>query len=431
VETPENIRILSYPGKLLENNKKPDKNGTICLQLNYPNDLRIQCNSNGNMKIETNMKYILSQYPFLSSFPSIPSKPQQSSSSSSSSSSSGKFTALSYYFLFPEKSRFITENGEIFRKFEIIPWNEQAIPNLSSPNHFFEKEILSFDGNRDLFLIDNFQKVFQHFQQKQAANPQSYEAHVVQQLQDTFEFQLLSLIPPATSFIRFTKNGEIQCFDRSNRLLKFSYSSSNNNQQEQQSIVVEEKIDAESRSKSKYFIDGRLLTEFSNGIQISLFPDCTKYVFNPNTKMLTISRHVGFPEIEFDVDVDSTCRKHAQGMEIPINKGGERVRSRLSLPDGTAIFVSFFSSSCPSCCLISSRQIKYDTRVTTKVNGSIRCIRRDRTSIVCQDDGTVTYAPSTTWTDKVSRLVFFSRYFPDSPPSLLFSTARGRIPERL
>jgi hypothetical protein len=88
-------------------------------------------------------------------------------------------------------------------------------------------------------------------------------------------------------------------------------------------------------------------------------------------------------QVEIDLEVDNMCRSHSQGIEVPINKGGERVRSRISLPDGTGIM------------------IKYDTKVTATTNGSVKLIRRDKTQILIKDDGVVTYAPKTSWDEKV------------------------------
>jgi hypothetical protein len=41
--------------------------------------------------------------------------------------------------------------------------------------------------------------------------------------------------------------------------------------------------------------------------------------------------------------------------------------------------------------------VKYDTRITSPVNGSIKLVRRDRTVILLKDSGTVSYNPRSGW----------------------------------
>eukprot|EP01040_Poterioochromonas_malhamensis_P020453 gene20453-24407_t len=138
-------------------------------------------------------------------------------------------------------------------------------------------------------------------------------------------------------------------------------------------------IDAETKSRVYYYRDGRLLVVYPDESTLVQFPDRTVIQFHPKKKMVYISRFRAWPTIEIDVEVDSMCRGHAQGLEVPINKGGERVRSRVSLPDGSILLV------------------KYDTRVTASSNGSIRLVCRDRTQLLVQDNGQLCFRPFTTW----------------------------------
>ena len=85
-----------------------------------------------------------------------------------------------------------------------------------------------------------------------------------------------------------------------------------------------------------------------------------------------------------DLEIDSMCCGHAKGEQVPISKGGERVRSRVALPDGTAVLV------------------KYDTKITSPFNGSIKIIRRDKTVILAEDGGVVRYSSSDSWGTMVS-----------------------------
>jgi hypothetical protein len=375
-ESNDGIRITSFAGITKEGEiiKKPDKFGTVCVSIDYPNNLRILLNSNGNIIIQTNLDNLLSQSPFS----------EESSSS------------LSFYKLFPEISRLISENGNILRTF--------ASSNSKFPQIPFQQELLYANGERFLFLIDSFQRYLLPL--KKSSNQEDEEEELrlssprggnngkqqsPRPFQDPskacYELNLLYSIPKETWFVHFDVSGKILCYDRNHSILSFNQS--NSISAPSTSTIKEEMTDAESKSITRYYHDGRIITEYKNQITIALFPDHTKYIMNKKTNMLLINRHIGFPEIEMDLEVDSSSRKHSQGMEIPINKGGNRVRSRIALPDGSAAF------------------IKYDTRVTAKANGSIRFIKPDRTNLFCKDDCSVEFYPSTTWSKEVRNFIIF------------------------
>ena len=61
----------------------------------------------------------------------------------------------------------------------------------------------------------------------------------------------------------------------------------------------------------------------------------------------------------------------------------------MALPDGGAVMV------------------KYDTRITSPINGSIKLVRRDRTVILVKDSGAVSYNPRTGW-DEGSAAAFYT-----------------------
>jgi hypothetical protein len=83
--------------------------------------------------------------------------------------------------------------------------------------------------------------------------------------------------------------------------------------------------------------------------------------------------------VKVDVDADRICRWHAQGKEIALTMGGEQIRLRAALPDGSAVLV------------------KYDTRSTATINGSVELVRRDRTRILVRDGGEVDFSPGAAW----------------------------------
>ena len=66
---------------------------------------------------------------------------------------------------------------------------------------------------------------------------------------------------------------------------------------------------------------------------------------------------------------------HAQGHQVAVAKGGERIRCRVALPDGSRVVAT------------------YDTSVTATVRGRLALLRPDRTEILAQDDGLVTLRP--------------------------------------
>ena len=100
-------------------------------------------------------------------------------------------------------------------------------------------------------------------------------------------------------------------------------------------------VDAETKSKVSTFKDGRIVVEYMGGRRDCKFGDGTVITTHESGSMVSISndkKHL--PAVEMDVEIDAVSRQHAKGIEVPINKGGERVRSRISLPDGSAVLVS-------------------------------------------------------------------------------------------
>lgn len=142
-------------------------------------------------------------------------------------------------------------------------------------------------------------------------------------------------------------------------------------------------IDAETRSRICEYRDGRIITHWADEhIREVRFPDGTIMTSQLQRNLLYIEKPM-HPSIEVDVAVDKTSRKHAMGQQVPIALGGERVRSRIAMPDGSAVF------------------IKYNTTVTAQYNGSIKIVRRNRESIIIEDGGIVTYRSPTAWTTQV------------------------------
>jgi hypothetical protein len=139
-------------------------------------------------------------------------------------------------------------------------------------------------------------------------------------------------------------------------------------------------IDAETQARVAAYSDGRVIVEHTDGLREVVLGDGTRIVSHPSRNSVYIERD-GVPAVEYDLECEGLSRKASLGEQIPLNKGGINTRVRLCLPDGSAVVV------------------KYDTRTTSEVNGSIRLVRRDRALIDVQDGGVVTFAPPSAWTN--------------------------------
>lgn len=330
--TEDDVRFHGFIGPSPAINKKPDKYGTVCFKATFPNDLSVTICSNGNMSIKTNEEYMTSQsfeYPVPSSIISeIPRnhqihQQQHALTPIQEETGCGDDGKTSPYFLFSEKKRFVGKDGIIIRTFNDA--SSSSSSSSSARKHPFDKEMLYPNGSRELFLMKDFKKFC-----KKNPFPSDWN--------NFFEIQLLPKLPSKTELLILTADGEIQCFQLS--------AGENNNARVsipfQHENILLATIDAENKSTVNYFADHRLVIHYEREqILYCLFPDQSKYITYQAFSILAILRMKGWPCIEMDLDLDNTCRFHSQGMEIPINKGGERVRSRIGLPDGTACFVSF------------------------------------------------------------------------------------------
>ena len=146
-----------------------------------------------------------------------------------------------------------------------------------------------------------------------------------------------------------------------------------------ESSTVRRGIDAETQASVAAFSDGRVIVEHTDGLREVVLADGTRVVSHPSRKSVFVER-AGMPGVEYDLECDDLSWKASRGEQIPLNKGGINSRVRVCLPDGAACTV------------------KYDTRSTSEVNGSIRMVRRDRALIDVLDGGVVSFAPPNAWT---------------------------------
>jgi hypothetical protein len=325
--TDDDVRINVFPGPSPQVLKKPDKCGTVCVTSSYPNGLSVTVCTNGDVRVQSNG--------------------DERVATCLSSQTRSQYHA---YSLLSEISRFISKNASISRSF------------ARNSAHPFEKEIMLIDGTREIFLKHDY-------------TPKEYKGFL--ESSDSFEAYLLTILPIDVRWITLHPDGSIESCNLAEDNTSWIRNPSVTEN------IMEELIDAETKSISRYFRDGRLITLYRDDTRVILFPDQTKYVVQPKIGMVNISRSKGWPTIEIDSEVDAVSRSHCQGLEVPINKGGERVRLRVAMPDGLAVVV------------------KYDTRVTAKTNGSLKVVSRTRTSILARDDGSVIFTPSTAWTNEV------------------------------
>jgi hypothetical protein len=65
------------------------------------------------------------------------------------------------------------------------------------------------------------------------------------------------------------------------------------------------------------------------------FPDGTRVVTHASQAVAVITKD-SLPTVEVDLEINEISRDHSMGIQIPIAKGGDRVRIRVALPDGSA-----------------------------------------------------------------------------------------------
>ena len=126
-------------------------------------------------------------------------------------------------------------------------------------------------------------------------------------------------------------------------------------------------VDAEMKATVVSYADGRLITyyrateqSFNTLVTSIAFPDGTSILISENqpnvnvdpdsmttpeeSKLIVIKKN-GYPTFEVDYYVDSTALNHSRGLQVPIKKGGDQVRSKVALNDGSALIVSFSLSN--------------------------------------------------------------------------------------
>jgi hypothetical protein len=164
-------------------------------------------------------------------------------------------------------------------------------------------------------------------------------------------------------------------------------------------------VDAQTDTEVNIFLDGRNVSRYADNIVECRFPDGTTTTLHKSGKVV-VFEHPDMPTVEVNLEADIEARFHAKGGQVPLRRGADRVRYRMSCPyDGSAILV------------------KYDTRVTAISRASITLVSRNRHTLVALDTGTVVYEPKSAWTD-----VKASAFSADATDNLLDSECLGFKP---
>ena len=247
-------------------------------------------------------------------------------------------------YLGEEIGRFIAAGGTVVRTLGHGP---------------YVKDMLSPDGTRTLFN----------------ATP---GVPIATQYLRGFHARLLKEAPARWTYVRLSGTGSVEFFD----LPPGSEEPPQGGQQRYTPPslcdISSSSTDAESTARVISYQDGRVLVLHRDTLREATFPDGTT-IQTGGAAVVFVSKP-GLPSVEVDLDIDRMSFRHAQGLQVPIAKGGERVRARVALQDGSALM------------------IKYDTRITSATNGSLKLVRRDRSVIVALDNGQVDYFPASAWT---------------------------------
>jgi len=192
-----------------------------------------------------------------------------------------------------------------------------------------------------------------------------------------FYAKLISEAPSRWKYVRLEADGKIFFFNCAPGTVPEPQGTSCHSLKQ----IKKTHTDGETHAEIGAFRDGRIIVTYTDNLSCIYFPDSTKVCIHPSGSQVCITK-AGIPTVELDVVNDRCCYGHSNGMQVPLSKGGDRIRSLVAFPDGTAIMV------------------KYDITVTTKVNGSLKVVCRDRTVIKAYDGGDVVFLPRTSWDKK-------------------------------
>lgn len=326
--TEDDIRFSACAGPAPQPVLKPDGFGTICLIATFPDAMSVTICSNGTTKIAL---------PIPST--SVPIAAQLSSGALVFDSVVGA-----------ETDRFIGAGGIVMSNYSKI---STTFTNSDGAPAQFSKEIREADGSRLLILRTSFNAVaslaasFGAAQVTDNAPMSRQQSNLTSQSQfggfkkgsmGAFYQTLCSGAPQGWTCVKLGADGSVvfhTCPPDSSLLQSATGVPHPSLHQNIRTALV----DAETKATVSTFQDGRVVIQYLDGRMESKFGDGTVITTHAAGAMVSISKP-NLPSIEVDTEIDAVSRQHARGIEVPINKGGERVRSRIALPDGTAVLVS-------------------------------------------------------------------------------------------
>jgi len=124
-------------------------------------------------------------------------------------------------------------------------------------------------------------------------------------------------------------------------------------------------------------LDGSVLVVHSDGTVIRSAPRQATEDGSIVPQILVSAK--GFASVCLEYEVDKQANAYANGEQIAISKGGDRVRTRTCFPDGGYALTTF------------------DTRITSRVCGRVISVRPDRTEVIAGDDGKILHRGRGLW----------------------------------
>jgi hypothetical protein len=324
----DDIRFSVCAGPSPQPIRKPDGFGTVCLMVTFPDTMALTVCSNGTTKIT------LPQLP--AGGVAVAAGPV---------GLANKVSAVFDTAVGTETERYIGAGGAVMSLYS------KASPSYTTSGGStvqFAKEIREADGSRVLIVrpshgaVSSLAKVFstasmlgeQGVSTKATSAPSAKVAKGIQGFYQT----LCGGAPEGWTCVRLAADGQVLFYTcpPDSSLLDNAQGVPHPTLHHNTCATV---VDAETRSTVATFPDGRILVTYADGRRECKFGDGTVLTTHADGVMVSVTKP-NLPAVEVDTEIDAVSRQHARGIEVPINKGGERVRSRIALPDGTAVVVS-------------------------------------------------------------------------------------------
>lgn len=339
----DDVRFSVCAGPSSQPNRKPDGFGTICLIATYPDTMSVTLCSNGTTRIT-----LPQQTAGASAAPQVAGGPVGLSAKTS--------TAVFDTAVGVETERFIGAGGTVMSLYS------RASPSYLTADGTsvqFAKEIREADGSRLLIVrqtrgaVSSLAKAFSAATVTDDGRMTRTDSAIttasvvttaaaatvkpVKGIQGFYQ-SLCSGGPEGWTCVKLSADGQVlfHTCPPDSALLENAPGVPHPTLHNATGTTV---LDAETKSAVATFPDGRILVYHADGRRESKFGDGTVITTHSEGAMVSIAK-AGLPSVEVDAEIDAVSRQHAKGIEVPINKGGERVRSRIALPDGTAVLVS-------------------------------------------------------------------------------------------